>query len=304
MAKTLTIRIDTDTYRRPSPQEVDEAKRYILNRSEVAEHAWFMAYDLIMKAVMRLIRISYKYNIPPEKFSFDRMTNPRMMDEVDRVMNRLEEDLYDLLEDEALSCAKNEDNRMYLLASLVTLGHRNMNLRETLQAYEWRVLRQTEALVAAARYEDMDEKQTEHMAKLYMARMDQNPLMKKMSRYRMLFIAPFLRTGGRVTYPNGAPNVQGVPTDGVNALKAVFFNAISQTWMQNQKLEMSQDGCAGYYQLRGSDIPCTPCDDEVGFHEGLNPMEEPMVHPNCMCYRVPVYYNGTEGEQITIDNLL
>ena len=300
MARPLTIRIDTDTYRRPTQEEVDEAKRYILRRNEVAEHAWFIAYDLIMKAVMKLIRISYKYNIPPEKFSFDRMTSPQMMDEVDRVMDRLEEDLYDLLEDEALSCTKDSSNRMYLLASLAAMGHRNMSLSETMQAYEWRVLRQTEALVAAAKFDKKDEKQTERLAKLYMARMDQNPVIQKTSKYRMLFIAPFLRSGGKVTYPNGAPNVQGVPTDGVNALKQVYFNAISATWMKNQRLEMVQDGCAGYYQMRGSDIPCAVCDDEVGFHEGINPMEEPFPHPRCCCYRIPVYYNGEQGEQLTL----
>lgn len=291
MARTIRITLNNNRYRQPSQEELQAAKRYILMRDETARETWDLASDYIMDAADQLVRIAYKYDIPAEKFSFDSNVSEPMMDEVNNVMDELDDTLFMLMQGNAVSCARDENNRTWLIALLLTLGHRNMNMRQTLRAYEWRFLHQTGALIASARYSNMTVSEAQAFVRKYLNNMSAAPQFSKTQQYRQLFTQPFIRNGGVATFPDGTPNVQGVPTSGIGALKQLFMTAVAHIWMKNQLLEMQQDGCAGYYQLRGSNIPCTLCDDEVGFHKGCNPDDEPFPHPNCMCYRIPVYYN-------------
>ena len=290
MARTTTIRINRDRYEQPSQEDMRLAKQYILMRDETAREAWNIASEFIMQAAAELVRIAYKYNIPPEKFSFDSSVSKPMMEEVEGVMNELDETLFLLLQERATECARNEENRLWLIALLLTLGHRNMNLRQTLHAYEWRMLHQVGALIASALYAGTTVSEAERFVRKYINNFTSSPQYTKTQPYRQLFQQPFIRNGGAPTFPDGSPNVRGVPAGGFDALRQLLSVAITHTWMKNQLLEMQQDGCAGYYQLRGSAIPCGMCDSEVGFHAGCDPEDDPFPHPNCMCYRIPVYY--------------
>lgn len=298
MAKAVRIELDTTRYRTPTVSEIRAAKDYILRRSDVADEAWDIASDYIMEAVEKLVRIAYKYNIPPEQFAFDSSVNQDMMDEVSAVMEDLDDDIYELLRSRALSCTKNEESRSWLLALMLTLGHRNMSLRETLYSYEWRMLQQVGALVSSDKYNNVPVEQSVVNTTHYIGKVTQSPSFVKTTKYRELFASAIIRTGGKTTFPDGSPNVQGVPVDGYNAIKQVYGGVIAHVWMKNQLVEMLNNGCVGYYQLRGSEYPCAVCDDEVGFHEGIDINDEPFPHMNCYCYRVPVYANGQQGEAV------
>lgn len=302
MAKTVRIRLDTDRYREPTTEDLEKAKKYVLRRDAVANAAWELASDYIMEYIERIVRVAYKYNIPPEKFSFDSSVNQKMMQEIADIMDEMDEALMELLQVESTSCTKDKDNKLWLIALLLTLGHKNMNMRDTLQAYEWRMLHQTGALIASARHMNMSQSDAIRMIRKYIGNVTQSPQFQSTLPYRQLYLNPFIHNGGRATFPDGSPNVSGVPVDGYNALRQLFINAISQVWMKNQLLEWSQDnGIAGYYQLRGSNYPCNICDDETGFHPGADPNEPFNTHPRCQCYRIPVYYNGTQGRQISAE---
>jgi hypothetical protein len=303
MAKTAKIRIDTDKYREPTEEDMKAAKKYVLQRDAVAKAAWDLASDYIMEYVERIVRVAYKYDIPPEKFSFDSSVNKRMMEEIADIMNEMDEDLYELLQVESTSCTKDKDNKLWLIALLLTLGHRQMNLRDTLHAYEWRMLHQTGALIASAKHKNMSQSDATRMIRKYIGNVTQSPQFQETLPYRQLYSNLFINNGGKATFPDGTPNISGVPVDGYNAIRQLYGNAIATIWMKNQLLEWSQDNrIAGFYQLRGSNYPCNICDEETGFYEGVDPNMPFNTHPRCQCYRIPIYHNGQQGEIILAEN--
>ncbi len=296
MAKLIKMNLNTDTYKVPTNEDIKLAKQYVLRRSGAVDEGWALASDVINDAVEELVRIAYKYNIPAERFSFDSSVSQSMMDEVTEIMDRMDEEIYEILVGEALACSDDENERDNLLSYLQSLGHRNMDLRQTMHAYEWRMLHQVGGLIAAALFAGLILSSAIKNIQKYVSNVRQNPYLGKTSKYKQLFVSPFVRNNESVGFPDGSHNIQGVPFDGYNAIKQIYGIAIAQIWMKNQLYEMQESGCAGYYQLRGSEFPCALCDDEVGFHEGVNIDDEPFPHPHCMCYRVPIYRNGEIGE--------
>ncbi len=279
--------------RKPTDDEIRAAKEYILRRSEAASAAQDIAGDYIEDVAVELVRIAYKYNVPISEFLFDSSVDEDMMDEVTEVMEMLDEQLYDTIELYALSCAPYGSDRHYaLLALFLTLGHRNLGMRETLFAYEWRMLRQAEALIASYRSSGLTLDEALKKMRLDIKNFTASPDLRSAFSHRSDFSAPYILNGGKATFPDGSPNVKGVAVDGYNAIKFLFGAATAQIWMRNQMEEMrEQENCIGYWQDRGGNYPCDLCEGEVGFHtlEEGSPDDEPLVHFNCMCWRCPIY---------------
>lgn len=289
--------------RMPTESEVKLAKQYILDRSDAAENAQYIAGVRMQEAAERLVEIAYKYDIPVNRFSFDSEVNEDMMKEVSAVMDELEADLMEDVQDAALSCTKDNDRYLALLAILLTLGHRNMNLQETIYAYVWRTLRQYEALIAAMKDAGLSLTEARTKIKTAIQNVNVNAEFQKASGHPLDFAAPYIRNGGKATFPDGTPNVQGVPVNGYDAIKTIFGIAVAQIWMRNQLMDMQADKtCIGYWQDRGSNFPCRHCDDEVGFHVLGDAGQEPFPHPGCYCWRLPIYDNGESGNVITMSD--
>ena len=262
--------------------------------SDVANAAQNIAGRYITEAAEKLVEIAYKYNIPPYRLSFDSNVNSDMMNEVIDVMDDLEEKIMQLLEEYALSCTDDPEEQRDLLVLLANLGHRNMNMRQTVHAYLWRFLHQVGALSAAFLFASLPLSQSKTRIKTAIQTFAMTPELQATSQYRQLFSAQFIRNGFKPTFPDGTPNIQGIPVDGYNAIMQLYGIAIAQIWEKNQIDKWKNDNnIAGYYQLRGSNYPCTKCDDAVGFYpiDNTNSNSNYLVHPNCMCYRVPVYFN-------------
>lgn len=292
MAKKLTIRLDTSRYRRPTQQELDAAKRFVLARNDAANAMRDIATDEIEDAAVELVQTAMRYNIPAEQFSFDSSVSEPMMQEVAAVMDKLEEDLMAHLEDYATRAAPDDGSRMLILAFALSLGHRNLGMRDTLHEYLWRTLRQCEALVAAAKAKGLSQSQTISAVRSTLGDVRSSQLLQDMSRYRHLFNAPFINNGGRATFSDGSPNIQGIPVSGLTATVNVLKGAVHRAWEYTHMMEMQQDGAVGYYQFRGSDFPCDLCDEEVGFHPTENPDDWQYVdfpHERCLCGRMPIY---------------
>lgn len=286
--------------RKPTDEEIRDAKNYILRRSEASNLAQDRAGELILDAAEKLVSIAYKYDIPISQFQFDESVNEFMMEEVDAVMNALDEALYDEIGSYATMCTDDNDRMAELLAALYLLGHRNMNLRQTLHAYEWRTLRQAEALIAAYKAAGLPQTEAINKIKASLGNFSSSQELQAALRRPQDFAAPYIRNGGRSTFPDGSPNVRGVAVEGYNAIKFLFGAATAQIWMRNQLLDMQEDRtCIGYWQDRGSTYPCKICDDEVGFHELGDAENEPYPHWHCYCWRLPIYSDGSQGEIVT-----
>lgn len=113
--------------------------------------------------------------------------------------------------------------------------------------------------------------------------------LQRLSRYRHLYRAPFINSGGKATYSDGTPNVQGVPVSGVEATLNALTGAVAKTLDRRNMIEMEQKGAIGYWQARGSDYDCGICDEEVGFHEFGDMEYDDYPHVNCCCMRIPIY---------------
>lgn len=292
MARKLTIRLDTSRYRRPTQQELDAAKRFVLARNDAANAMRDIATDEIEDAAVELVQIAMRYNIPAEQFSFDSSVSEPMMQEVAAVMDKLEEDLMAHLEDIVSRAVDGEGARLLLMGFVLALGHRNLGLRNTLHEYLWRTLRQCEALVAAAKAKGLPQSQTISAVRSTLGDVRSSQLLQDMSRYRHLYAAPFINNGGMATFSDGSPNIQGIPVSGLTATVNVLKGAVHQAWERAHMMEMQQNGAIGYYQFRGSDFPCALCDEEVGFHPIENPDDWMYIdwpHVNCLCGRLPIY---------------
>ena len=299
MAKPINISLDRNIYSPPTSEDIRKAKEFVLFRSETARMAQETAGDIIEDAAEKLVLIAYKYNIPAYRFTFDTSTNKRMMDEVNEVMDDMEDEIYSLIIHKGTAITADKDRKAALIALLVTLGHRNMTLRETIHAYSWRVLRQVEALVVSARNAGISRTEAAKLARTGLTSFAATKAFTDTQKERNKFAAPFIRNGGKTTFPDGSPNIQGVPKDGKEAIKNVVGTAVNMAWTRNQALDMVEDRrCIGYWQDRGSNLPCALCDSEVGFHDiydGTDITSIDYPHINCMCWRVPIYSNGEQG---------
>lgn len=289
MAKNLTIKLDTSQYQEPTQQQLKDAKDFILKRVDAANEMRNVAGDMIIDAAAAVAAIAFWHDISGEDFVFDSEVDSEMMSEVGAVMNDLEEELYLLLEEKATAPAKDNGTKLLLIGLLLALGHKNLGIRGTLHQYLWRTLRQTEAIIAAAKSQGKSQAETIALVRSGIA----NPMTVQIlnSAYKTAgqYRAPFINSRGRATYSDGSPNVQGVPVSGLQAVQNVVGNAIDILWTRYDLLQMKEVGAIGYYQFRGSNYPCNVCDDEVGFHEFGDLLNDDYPHPHCCCGRIPIY---------------
>ena len=296
MAKKIRLKIDMLKYKKPTQEELDAAKRYVVRRSDTANTLHDIAEDQITEAAVELTQIAYRYDIDPQRFAFDSSVNEEMMDEVVRVMNSLEDSLLERLEHYATMPARDEGTKYLILAFVLALGHRNLGMRETVHQYLWRTLRQVEALVVTAKVAGMTSAKAVSLVRSSLSDFRGSKNYRAIMQYRHLYEAQYVRNGGQATFSDGSPNVQGVPVSGIQAVLNTLSAAVDAAWLYNQQLEMVEDGAIGYWQVRGSDYPCDACDEEVGFHEiergtDVNTAMEydPYVHAHCKCGRLPIY---------------
>lgn len=289
MARKITIKLDTARYREPTQEDLEAAKRFVLRREGAVDGVCARAEDLVKEAAVDLVGIAYRYNISPEEFSFDSSVDEAMMEEVAAVMDELEEELFSEIEAYSIGDGHSGGVQALLMGFLLSLGHRNMGMRNTVHEYLWRTLRQTEAMIAAAKAAGRTAAQASSAVRSSLENVQGSSLMRNISRYRQMYRSQFIRNGGHATFSDGSPNVQGVPTSGLTAILRVASEAVRQTREYAHDIEMQQSGAIGYWQFRGSDYPCDLCDEEVGFHEFGDMEYDPMPHCHCCCGRLPIY---------------
>jgi hypothetical protein len=291
---TVTIHLDTTRYLAPTDEDLAAAKSYILHRSEVAATLQSLIAELLTEAADKIVRIAYKYNFPGDVFTLG--ASPEQQREINAVMDALEEKILEKIEEitinEALSsihpAESRESRKAALLAFLLALGHGNQNFRTTLYNYEWRFLYDLEAAIAALKTAGVGSPDAITTIRSHITAIYTIPALVAAIKHPQDFLAAFIRSAGITHNPDGSPNVQGVPREGYNAIINTILIANDIIFGKNQLLNFIADGAVGYYQLRGSNYPCTICDSEVGLHIGLIDAE-PLPHPHCRCIRIPIY---------------
>lgn len=253
-------------------KEIDEAKAFILRRVEAEISMQNHLDDALLKAAKEIVAISYKYRIKASLFKFS--TNESLKKEVDDVLARLREELYEYTE--YISLAVNDKDGIIAFINEKTYGH---TLKERISTYTNRYKYELEAFIAAGLLHNMD-------------------ISKLLSTIRTNISAPYnnnlfrnsvIRGGMAATRikSNGISYGQGHSNSARNLLNTLTRNTIAGAWMWVYGNQAKSKGAIGFYSFRGSSYPCNFCDEQIGYH----PIEEyrGYWHINCRCFFVFAY---------------
>lgn len=289
----MNIDIDTTRYRKPTSEEIESARRFILDREEMASALDERTDTILTDAAGKIAEICLKYNIPAVDFT---MTyNNAMYKEVCEVMDEIEDEIFSLIEDYSTRVTTDNGNKKLILLWIATLGRWNMNLRQTLHGYMYRYLYDNEAIIVAykrrmERYKSLKASTVVSRIKSSQHSIYSDPVVTEIYRYHITMHAKYLTTHGLHQDDIPLPIV-GASSSNINNVIRMASTTMRMAWMREQLMEFRDSGAVGYIQIRSSSIPCELCDNEVGFYEGnINDMlERPYPHCNCICRRIPIY---------------
>lgn len=286
MAETIKISLDTSKYRKPSQEDIRSAKQFVLQREEMALLLSDRVDEILSDAAERIVVICYKYGVDPKNLYFGSGFNEQMMNEISAAMDELEEEILDLIYEYSTRVTDDRDSMNALLLWMATLGRGNRNLRDTLDTYLYKTMKDWEAAIAAMMY--MGVKQTDAITRIktYLHQIYDMPEVRTAIRNKQRFTATYIRLGGV------QPGAVGISNNGSTNVVNMSKITLQMAWMRQYVQDMKSDeDIAGVYILRGSTFDCPLCDENVGFHTIDEAMRLLPVHAHCKCYCVPVYLN-------------
>lgn len=284
MAENIKIKIDTSQYMLPSQEDINSGKQFVLRREENARFLEAKVDDCLANAAQEIVTICYKHNIDPKKFSISSQYNEQMMEEIAEVMDDVEQEILDYIYEYSTRVTTDRKKIDLLAAWMATLGRGNRNLQDTLDGYLYKAMKDWEAAIAALRYADVTMADAVTKIKSHLHSIYNMPEVRATFDNSDEFNATYIRSRG--VMQSGV----GISNNGSTNVTNMAKLTLQMAWMKEQGIEFDESGAAGYYQLRGSSYPCSICDDEVGFHIGLEDLyTKPYPHPHCCCYRIPIF---------------
>ena len=284
MSQNAIIKLDTSKYQSPTQDDIDKAKQFILQRQEYARLLQKRIDEILAEAAEIILTITYRYGVDPEKVYFSSAFNQQMMDEISEVMDEIEQEILDLIYEYSTYVTNNKERINALFLWLATLGRGNRNLKDTLDGYLYKTMKDWEAAIAALMAAKVNLPNAIIKIKSYLHSIYTMPEVIAAFKHAEDFTATYIRSRG---VEQGAV---GISNNGATNVTNMARTTLSMAWMRSQAMDFQENGAAGYYQLRGSNYPCQTCDDETGFHRGIADIYiKPYPHPRCCCYRIPIY---------------
>lgn len=255
-------------------KDIQEAKAFIRKRVEAEISMQNHLDEALLWAAREIISISYKYKIKASMFKFS--VNADLKREVDAVLAKLREMLYEYTE--ALSIAVDEEQKNTIIAFINKESY-GSTLKERLNTYTNRFKYEVEAFVAAGLAFGYGQTKLLSSIKSSLNAPYNNELFRN-TVVRGGMAATRIKTGG-VSYGQGHSNAAR------NLLLTLTRNIIGAAWMDIFGSNARKKGAIGFYSFRGSSYICNFCDSQVGYH----PIEEykGYWHLNCRCYFVFAY---------------
>ena len=288
MAESIKIRLDGSKYIFPTSDDIASAKDFVLRRNETARNLEAKIDDCLAELAQHIVTICYRYDVVPEEFEISSRYNEQMMSEIADAMDDAESEITNLIYEYSTQSTTDRDRSKVLLLWIASLGRNNNNLQTTLDNYLFKMMKDVEAAVAALRKSEVALAAAITKVKSNLHTIYTMPEVQAAFKTASSFNAAYIRTRGVVK-----GNV-GLSNNGSTNVTNMAKITLEMAWNRSQVMDFQEQGAVGYYQLRGSLYPCEACDDEVGFHLGLEEIfESPLVHPHCCCYRVPVFAKET-----------
>ena len=279
----VVIKLDTKKYQAPSQQDIDAAKQFILQREENARMLEDKIDELLADAAEKIVIICYRYDVDPQKLYIASGFNEQMMNEIAEVMDELEEEILALMQEYATRSTKDRDRINVLLLWMASLGRGNRNLRDTLEGYLYKFMKDLEAAIAALRFADATMADAVTKVKTNLHTIYTMPEVMAAFKNASEFAATYIQSRG--VQKGGV----GLSNNGSTNVTNMARLTLQMVWMRSRRLEMEEDGAAGFYVLRGSNYPCDYCDSKVGFHPMTDIDYFPPFHGHCCCYVVPIF---------------
>ena len=255
-------------------KDIEEAKAFIRKRVEAEISMQNHLDDALLWAAKEIVRISYKYKIKASLFRFS--THKALQKEVDEVLARLRELLYEYTETLSVAVEEEEKDNIILFINKDAYGH---TLKERIGIYTNRYKYELEAFVAAGLLSEVSKDELLANIRANLSAPYNNEL----------FRTAVVKGGMEATRikTNGVNYGKGHATSARNLLNVLARNTISAAWMNMLGLNARNKGATGFYSFRGSSYPCSHCDSMIGYH----PIQEyqGQWHPNCRCFFVFVY---------------
>lgn len=292
MAEPIRIKIDTSEYMPPEEEDIEAAKLFILQREENARRLEKRIDEILADAAARIVIICYRYKVDPKLLYFSVGFNEQMMDEIAAVMDEIEEKILDLILEYATRVTGDRTRIAALLQWLATLGRGNRNLKDTLDGYLFKTMKDWEAAIAALIFAGADETRAVTKIKTHLHTIYTMPEVTAAFRIAEKFTATYIRRRG-VTQGG-----VGLSNNGSTNVTSMAKTTLQMAWMRDRRNEMEEDGAAGYYVLRGSTFPCDLCDSMTGFHPIEDTRGFPPYHPHCCCFVVPIKAKNNNTEQL------
>lgn len=279
----VVIKLDTKKYQAPSQQDIDAAKQFILQREENARMLEDKIDELLADAAEKIVIICYRYDVDPQKLYIASGFNEQMMNEIAEVMDELEDEILALMQEYATRSTKDRDRINALLLWMASLGRGNRNLRDTLEGYLYKFMKDLEAAIAALRFADATIGDAVTKVKTNLHTIYTMPEVMAAFKNASEFAATYIQSRG--VQKGGV----GLSNNGSTNVTNMARLTLQMVWMRSRRLEMEEDGAAGFYVLRGSNYPCDYCDSKVGFHPITDIDYFPPFHGHCCCYVVPIF---------------
>ena len=260
---------------RYTQKDIEEAKAFIRKRVEAEISMQNHLDEALLWAAKEIIDISYKYKIKASLFKFS--ANPQLKKEVDAILARLREMIYEYTE--KLSVAVDKENRDDIVGFINEESY-DHTLKERIGIYTNRYKYELEAFIGAALLFGMGARKLLSTVKSNLNAPYNNELFRRAVINKSELAATRIKSGG-VIYGSGHSNCART------LLNTLTRNTVSSAWMNMYGSWAYNKGAIGFYSFRGSSYPCASCDSRVGYH----PIEEYQGgwHLNCRCYFVFVY---------------
>lgn len=257
----------------PTEAEINKAKDYLLLRLGAERSAVSFLDAALLSAARRIVEISRRYNIPPEKFRFS--ADPNLQAKVRMVLAILRDALYEKVK--MLDTFEEEDEDETFIAPIITAKDNRKTFRQRLAEYVNHWGFEIEATIAAAGLAGVtDADKILQGIRDYLDSPYDNP-----------WILDHMGEGDAVRLDAIPHFGRGKAIASLTALTILFKNVIAKGWMQNWA--RLNEGKRGYYVFRGSSYPCEICDAQVGFFHDISDVYGlPPQHPNCVCFTVYV----------------
>lgn len=279
----VVVKLDTRKFQAPSQSDIDAAKQFILQREENARMLEGKIDEALADAAEKIVIICYRYDVDPQKLYIASGFNEQMMNEIAEVMDALEEEILGLIQEYATRSTKDRERINALLLWMASLGRGNRKLRDTLEGYLYKFMKDLEAAIAALRFAETTMTDAVTKVKSNLHTIYTMPEVMATFKNASEFAATYIQSRG--VQKGGV----GLSNNGSTNVTNMARLTLQMVWMRSNRIDMEENGAAGFYVLRGSNYPCDYCDSKVGFHPMTDIEDFPPFHGHCCCYVVPIF---------------